>query len=125
MSTEHDSLNNELDQILEELGVTTTSDDDNEALSMLSAELDGTEFDMGESADVMTMLGIDDDPEMQELGVVARTYDGLSLPLPAHLVKRRPRTWHGQAQSSCSECRCRSWLRFSGWESCALSVWGR
>lgn len=67
MPTENDILNNELDQILEELGVASVSDDDNEALAMLGAELAGTEFDMGESADVMSMLGMEDDPELQEL----------------------------------------------------------
>ena len=53
------------------------------------------------------------------------SYHSLNLPLPVQLVKRRARTWRGQVQSFCSECGCQSWLRFSGWESCAPSVWGQ
>ena len=67
MPTENEILNTELDQILEELGVASVSDDDNEALAMLGAELAGTEFDMGGKTDAMAMLGMDDDPELQEL----------------------------------------------------------
>ncbi len=74
MPTEQEMLNDELDQILDELGISDASDDGNEALAMLNAELAGTEFDTGESAGVMTMLGIENDPEMQELvlGIIAR-----------------------------------------------------
>lgn len=74
MPTEHDTFNDELDDILDELGISDASDESSEALALLDAELAGTEFDAGASSDVMTMLGIEDDPEMQQLvlGIVAR-----------------------------------------------------
>ncbi len=73
MPTEQELLNEELDGILAELGLDAGGEEDDGAFAALSAELAGTEFDMG-SADTMTMLGAGDDPELQLMvfGIIGR-----------------------------------------------------
>ncbi|TVP70142.1 MAG: hypothetical protein EA339_13465 [Rhodobacteraceae bacterium] len=74
MPTQQELLNQELDDILAELGLDGADGEDSDAISALSAEIAGTEFDMGAGSDVMKMLGADNDPQMEALifNIIAR-----------------------------------------------------
>lgn len=67
MPNQKDTFDAELDAILGELSFSGGEDGSTEAFAALSTELAGTEFGIEAESGLMSMLGVDDDPMMEEL----------------------------------------------------------